>query len=52
MLVWVLADNPSRGFYQALGGVQIRQQTITVGGAELLEIAYGWSNISPLTAGS
>ena len=44
-----LAENPSRGFYQALGGVQIRQQTITVGGADLLEIANGWSDISPLT---
>ena len=40
------------GFLQALGCIQIRQQTITVGGAELLEFAYDWSNISPLVAGS
>ena len=52
MLLWVLADNPSRGFYEALGGVQIKQETITIGGTELVEIAYGWSDISPLTAGS
>ena len=51
MLLWVLADNPSRGFYEALGGAEVRQETITIGGKELVEIAYGWSDISPLTAG-
>ena len=52
MLLWVLEDNPSRGFYEALGGVHIKQETIAIGGTELVEIAYGWSDISPLTAGS
>ena len=48
MLLWVLAENPSRGFYEALGGAEVRQETITIGGTELVEIAYGWSDISPL----
>ena len=52
MLLWVLEDNPSRRFYEALGGVQIKQETITIGGTELIEIAYGWSDISSLTTGS
>lgn len=49
MLLWVLEDNPSRRFYEALGGVQVKQETISIGGAELVEIAYGWPDISPLT---
>ena len=49
MLLWVLKDNPSRGFYEALGGAPIKQETISIGGAELVEIAYGWPDISPLT---
>ena len=52
MLLWVLAHNPSRGFYEALGGAEVRLETITIGGTELVEIAYGWSDIAPLTAGS
>ena len=49
MLLWVLEENPSRGFYEALGGVQIKRETVTIGGTELVEIAYGWPDISPLT---
>ena len=52
MLLWVLAENPSRGFYEAIGGAEVRQETITIAGTELVEIAYGWRDISPLTAGS
>jgi len=48
MLVWVLADNPARGFYEALGGRFVRQQTITIGGQELAEVAYGWEDIRSL----
>ncbi len=42
LLVWVLAENRSRRFYEALGGQQVRQQPVTIGGAELIEVAYGW----------
>lgn len=48
MLVWVLADNPSRRFYEALGGEFVRQQVITIGGSELVEVAYGWLSLEPL----
>ena len=51
MLVWVLADNaPARRFYEALGGRYVREQPITIGGASLVEIAYGWKDISPFFA--
>jgi L-amino acid N-acyltransferase YncA len=48
MLVWVLADNPSRRFYEALGGQLVSEQKITIGGLDLLEVAYGWPDISCL----
>lgn len=48
MLVWVLAENPSRNFYQRLGGEEVAEQGITIGAAELSEIAYGWHDLSML----
>ena len=48
MFVWVLRDNPSRAFYEVLGGAYVREQPITIGGAELIEVAYGWTDISVL----
>src|SRR5262249_13258173 len=48
MLVWVLAENPSRAFYDALGGKVVNSKMIEIGGRELQEVAYGWSDIHPL----
>lgn len=48
MLVWVLADNPARRFYEALGGQELRTKPIEIGGAVLEEVAYGWQNIREL----
>jgi GNAT superfamily N-acetyltransferase len=48
MLVWVLASNSCRAFYEALGGQYVRQQEITIGGARLREVAYGWSDLREL----
>ena len=48
MLVWVLADNPSRKFYEAIGGQPILEKTITMGGKNLLEIGYGWPDLASL----
>jgi GrpB-like predicted nucleotidyltransferase (UPF0157 family) len=47
MLVWVLKDNhPSRRFYERLGGQLLREQVLKIGGAEHLEVAYGWPDIA------
>ena len=46
MAVWVLALNPFRRFYEALGGEPISEQTIERGGQSFLEVAYGWSDVS------
>src|SRR5262245_23858420 len=48
MLVWVLADNPGRRFYEALGGQFITEKPFALGGATLLEAAYGWPDLQPL----
>lgn len=49
VVVWVLADNPSRRFYERLGAQELMEQKIMhIGGANLLEIAYGWQNLQSL----
>jgi ribosomal protein S18 acetylase RimI-like enzyme len=50
MLVWVLADNPSRAFYEAMGGHYVAERQITIGSAQLTEVAYGWRDIRRLAA--
>ena len=47
-LVWVLAENPSRCFYESLGGTLLRSSQIRIGGTPLEEIAYGWPDIRTL----
>jgi GNAT superfamily N-acetyltransferase len=48
VLVWVLAANPARRFYEACGGVQVGQGPITVGGRVLTRVAYSWADSLPL----
>lgn len=47
LFLWVLADNPSRAFYERLGGRYLGEQTITLGNKEVGEIAYGWDDLQP-----
>lgn len=51
MLVWVLRENPARGFYERLGGRYLREKMIEIGGRELPEIAYGWQDVKILQRG-
>jgi GNAT superfamily N-acetyltransferase len=48
MVVWVLRDNPACGFYRRMGGIQVGEQPIEIGGRTLPEIAYGWPDIGVL----
>lgn len=48
MLVGVLRDNPARGFYERLGAVYVKQGSFIVDGVELVEYAYGWSDLQAL----
>jgi GNAT superfamily N-acetyltransferase len=45
VIVWVLAENPARFFYEAMGGTRLGEKTDNVGGARVREIAYGWSDL-------
>ena len=52
MYTWVLEKNPSRRFYESLGGIEFRRQTKTIGGRDVVEVAYGWDDITPLVSTS
>jgi GNAT superfamily N-acetyltransferase len=46
MAVWVLALNPSRRFYESLGGKLIGRRQIERGGQQFIEVAYGWQSLN------
>lgn len=52
MLAWVLKDNrPACRFYESLGAERLGQKAVAIGGTDLLEVAYGWSDITSLESG-
>jgi ribosomal protein S18 acetylase RimI-like enzyme len=44
-LVWVLRANPSRFFYERLGGRLCGERLIPVGGVAVEAVAYGWRDL-------
>src|SRR5271169_120573 len=44
-IVWVLRDNPSRFFYERLGGHQVSRKPLAVGGSTVEAVAYGWRDL-------
>ena len=50
--VWVLRDNPSRWFYQHLGGQTAAEGHTRLAGVALPQIAYSWDPIDRLLAAS
>jgi len=47
MILWVLKDNlKARAFYEAMGGVLTGEKGTTIGGADLIEVAYGWADLT------
>ncbi len=49
MYLWVLEKNPSRPFYEKMGGQLLSQtETAEFDGHQLTEIAYGWSDLKSL----
>ena len=48
MLLWVLSTNPSRGFYEKMGGHYLKTKPLDIGGKTLEEVAYGWDDLSAL----
>lgn len=50
MSAWVLAANPATSFYQKAGACYARAKTLAIGGAELPEQAYVWTDLPGLAA--
>jgi ribosomal protein S18 acetylase RimI-like enzyme len=42
MVVWALQENAAVSFYQRLGGIQVAETHIEIGGVQLLELAFAW----------
>ncbi len=50
--LWVLHGNPSRWFYQHLGGRPVAESTIQVGGQSVPQVAFVWDPIEQLLQAS
>lgn len=48
MLVWVLADNESRKFYESLQPQKAGDEVVKIAGEELIEVAYLWKDLNLL----
>jgi len=45
-VLWMLALNPTRFFYEGLGGVPVGERTDTFAGADVDEVAYAWRDLA------
>ena len=48
MLLYVLKDNPSRQFYERLGGQLLEERRVEIDGQVFFDVIYGWSDLTPL----
>ncbi|GAM14411.1 GNAT family N-acetyltransferase [Mesobacillus selenatarsenatis] len=48
MLVWVLADNESRKFYESLHPKKAGEEVVKIAGKEYIEVAYIWKDLNML----
>lgn len=51
-LIWSLALNPSRFFYETMGGRRVAERDTALWGANLREMAYGWPDLAQAVAES
>jgi GNAT superfamily N-acetyltransferase len=50
LMVWVLAGNPARAFYERLGAAPVSARTIRMGGRAIQEVAYAWPDLAVAAA--
>jgi GNAT superfamily N-acetyltransferase len=51
LMLWVLAANPARSFYERLGGKLVGERRVNLGeDVTAVEVAYGWPDIQSLCA--
>ncbi len=48
MLVWVLEQNPAVHFYEKTGAHYLTRKPIEIGGIQLSEFAFGWTDLHAL----
>ena len=48
VIVWCLSGNPSRYFYEAMGGALVARRPSKVGAAPVEEVGYAWTDASDL----
>lgn len=46
LVVWVLAGNPARAFYERLGAEHSAARTIRMGGQPVHEVAFAWPDLA------
>jgi GNAT superfamily N-acetyltransferase len=44
-MVWALADNPARFFYEAMGGALVAESTDSLWGRRVRQRGYGWRDL-------
>lgn len=44
-VLWMLANNPARFFYESFGGILVGERTDTMSGQDVDEVAYVWRNL-------
>lgn len=52
LALWVLADNPTRGWYVRQGGREAGERVVPVVGGELREVRLVWDGLSATAAAS
>jgi ribosomal protein S18 acetylase RimI-like enzyme len=43
--LWMLADNPTRFFYEGMGGERVGHRVDTLAGKDVEEVAYAWRDL-------
>ena len=45
-ILWMLARNPTRFFYEGLGGERVGERVDTMAGVDVEEVAFGWHDLA------
>ncbi|XJZ26601.1 hypothetical protein ACF5W4_14725 [Bacillota bacterium Lsc_1132] len=48
MTVWVLAENPSRAFYESFCPLKVKTETVSIGDCLYKEVLYRWQDLHQL----
>jgi GNAT superfamily N-acetyltransferase len=51
-VIWVLSKNPTRFFYEKMGGMRLAEREEKIWGTVLQETAYGWSDLGSTVSSS